>query len=613
MRIESFSIKQITISIFLMIGLAAIVLSLFAGGYFRQAALDAQIKSLSRVIEVATDEKLKEVKQNTFDLGMRLSNNAELIKKIKNSAPQSKESIVVLLDDPFVNGFVGFSNINLQKIRIFDMELQLVAESSKGMKGLDVALPAYLQQELKQRHGVDRLKAIDSLWLSYDKPLFSTLVPMGGLHLIGYVEVVIDPILNLADIGKITQTPVSVFSAKGEAVKLTDQDVRSYLPIDYTLLTTSGEQAFRLVGYENVDNLNREMQNTQVVTTSGFLLLTLSVLLSALWLFHYFLLQPMKQMIVNMKKIAGGQLDLDIDKKGLKEFSILAAAFNAMADQIRLRTNELHDSQDRLLHLLDLDNSAILCFGSVNDMVYFNKGASEFFGYTQDEMYDLEFSELFTDDITQLTNELEKPGTLHLPLECIAKAGRLFKSDAVISTLSAMGESGYAVVLGSMSRQPIAKEALPVETQDIKEVEQSLKRILEIASNNPGLLLGGEGDASAETLRDKSANDKVVLREQVVNVMNASLECWEHELGKSKLALAEESKIWPVYIDKSTPTTRTLDKYLQIDSCPQNPRCQRVIDTAEFVLKHIPEQQQTACQGRLVDSLETLRQSISGT
>ena len=595
-----------------MIGLAAIVLSFFAGSYFRQAALDAQIKSLSRVIEVATEEKLKEVKKNTFNLGMRLSNNASLIKLIKNSSPQSKNNVAHLLDDPFINGFVGFSNINLQKIRVFDLDLQLVAESSRGLSGLNTALSLHMQQQLQQRHGVDRLKAIDSLWLSHSKPLFSTLVPMGGLHLIGYVEVVIDPVLNLADIGKITQTPVSVFSAQGHAVKETVQDVQSYLPVEYFLLTSSGEHAFRLVGYENVDSLNQEMHSTQLVTTSGFLLLTLSVLLVALWLFHYFLLQPMKQMISSMKKMAGGQLDLDINKKGLKEFSILATAFNAMADQIRLRTNELHDSQDRLLHLLDLDSSAILCFGDENDVVYFNKGASDFFGYTQDELYDLVFSELFTDDITQLTSELEKPGVLHQPVECIAKAGRLFKTDAVISVLSATGESGYAVVLGSSPQAATVQEAQPVEAKDILGVEQSLKRILEIATNNPGLLLGGEADPAIDALRDKSANDKASMREKVVNVMNASLECWEHELGKSKLALAEESKIWPVYIDKSTPTTRTLDKYLQIDSCPKNPRCQRVIDTAEFVLKYLPEQQSTVCHGRLIESLDALRQFISG-
>jgi len=93
--------------------------------------------------------------------------------------------------------------------------------------------------------------------------------------------------------------------------------------------------------------------------------------------------------------------------------------------------------------------------------------------------------------------------------------------------------------------------------------------------------------------------------------MLSALACWERDLSRSKLDLAEESKIWPVYIDKSTPTTRTLDKYLNIESCPKNPRCQRVIDTAEFVLKQSGDHQ-TEYKQKLMESLQVLRQLISG-
>ena len=166
-----------------------------------------------------------------------------------------------------------------------------------------------------------------------------------------------------------------------------------------------------------------------------------------------------------------------------------------MADQVRLRSNELHDSQNRLLQLLDLDNSAILCFGHKNDIVYFNKGASDFFGYANDEINDLEFSDLFADDVTELNTQ----NTLHARLQCLAKDGSGFSSDAIVNSLRVMGESGFAVVLSSVpvnNNNDITAENAVLDNQSdeqgMKEVEQSLKRILEIASNNPGLLLGME-------------------------------------------------------------------------------------------------------------------------
>jgi len=119
MKIESLSIKTSTIAIISMIGIIAIVLSLFAGTYFKRAALNAQINSLSRVIQVASQEMLKQVRSRTFDLGMKLGHSSELISALKLSAASiDKGRLVKLLDDPFVNGFVGFSEIDLEKIRV---------------------------------------------------------------------------------------------------------------------------------------------------------------------------------------------------------------------------------------------------------------------------------------------------------------------------------------------------------------------------------------------------------------------------------------------------------------------------------------------------------------
>jgi two-component system sensor histidine kinase ChiS len=50
--------------------------------------------------------------------------------------------------------------------------------------------------------------------------------------------------------------------------------------------------------------------------------------------------------------------------------------------------------------------------------------------------------------------------------------------------------------------------------------------------------------------------------------------------------LAEKSKLWRVYMDRSSPQTRTLDKYLNLDTLPKAPRWKTVVASAEYVLKH---------------------------
>lgn len=621
MRVENLSIKAATVFIFVMIAIVAIVLSLFAGNYFRQSALDAQMNNLSRVIEVASQEMFRQVKGHAFDLGMKLGNSAALIEALEAiEQPGGKTRLVALLDDPFVNGFVGVAKINMVRLRVYDLDLHLLAESSRGVN-LAPELPAYLDGVLRQRRGVERLKAVDGLWNSARGPLSSTVVPVGGLRLKAYLEVVTDPVFNFPDIGRITKTPVNVFSASGEALSAGAHETSAhFLPVEFNLLTSDGELAFRIVGYENVETLNAEMEATRTITISSFLLLSMLTLAFALWLFNRFLFVPVSRMIADMEQIAGGNMEAKVNRTGLREFYLLANSFNVMADQVKIRTDELRDSQNRLRHLLDLDKNAILYFALDQGVLYFNSSASALFGYDNGEINDLEFADLFVEDAAQLQSHLNaKTGQnrARMKMQCRAKTGVLFQCHAVVSQLQIMAESGYAVVISPDADLPqdltrrLTAGTGDLDASSIRQVEQSLKRIVEIAADNPALLLGldvsGLSGAQLETAADK----KVRLRERAVAVMNAVLACWEYELGKSKVDLADASGIWPVYMDKSTPTTRTLDKYLHIDTCPKNPRCHRVVDTAEFVLRQSGDQQSLYRQ-KLAEALEALRQTMSG-
>lgn len=343
MRIESLSIKSVTVIALSMLGVVAIVLSVLAGTYFKQSALDAQIKSLSRVIEVATQEVLKDVKERTFHLGMSLAHSDALkAGQLHYNNKKSMNILAQLLDDPFINGFVGAREINLEKLRVYDTELNFIVESNLGIKDLPNTLPDILVQTASPRKGIERLKTIDALWISDFGPLHSTLVPIGGIKIQGYLEVVINPAFNLSEISNITQTPVSVFSITGKKIKVNDKDsIDGFLPVEYVLLAQDGKPAFNIVGYEDVDNLNREMDRTQLVTTSGFLLFTLFSLLATLWLFNRFIFVPVKNMVMDIKQLANGKLDAKVDKQGLMEFCILADAFNTMADKVKARTDDL--------------------------------------------------------------------------------------------------------------------------------------------------------------------------------------------------------------------------------------------------------------------------------
>ncbi len=89
----------------------------------------------------------------------------------------------------------------------------------------------------------------------------------------------------------------------------------------------------------------------------------------------------------------------------------------------------------------------------------------------------------------------------------------------------------------------------------------------------------------------------------LVRIMNLSLDIWEECTSKSKTSFADQSGLWRVSLDGGTAKTRTLDKYLSINTIPQKPRWKNVINTANYIIRTFPSHPK-------IEELQTLKCSI---
>ncbi|MGF1753562.1 response regulator [Vibrio makurazakiensis] len=102
--------------------------------------------------------------------------------------------------------------------------------------------------------------------------------------------------------------------------------------------------------------------------------------------------------------------------------------------------------------------------------------------------------------------------------------------------------------------------------------------------------LGGEFTRIADKAAGEGKNKHDIMREVLVDAMTSSIEYWESVTGESKFKFAEQSGLWRVYLDRSTLQTRTLDKYLRVETLPKTPRWRTVLNSIEFILEHCKEQ-----------------------
>lgn len=350
MKIERVSIKTLTVGILLILGLLSAALSLIASLYFREEALTSQAQSLSRIIEVASREIIKELRDQSTSFGNTLQAREEFRRALADSQESGQpEKIAAQLDDPFRKGFGNMGTLDLAKLRIYDLDLKLLHESREGVSGLEPRLPEFLRKQAAGRQGVERLKTLGGLWISPVGPFYSVLVPIGGIRISAYLEVVVNPAFNLAHVSALTEMPLKIYSMNGKLLHQSEQTAAGNkagegikLPVEYLLMAQNGKPAYRLVGLEDVTRFSSAMYQTQAVATLSFLALSGLSLLLALWAFNRFMFRPINHIMDDIRHYTEeGSLTATTVEGSAKEFHALSGAFADMTGKIRSNILEL--------------------------------------------------------------------------------------------------------------------------------------------------------------------------------------------------------------------------------------------------------------------------------
>lgn len=431
MRIEQISIKTLIIGILLFIAIITFIAGLFAGSYFRETALDAQAKSLSRIIKIGTDEAIRQIQKESTDFGATLHHRGAVNKalNILKETGDTKQ-LVAQLDDSFIKGFAGMGAIDLVKLRVYDPDLKLLCESREGLTDLPPQLPVFLQTNASGRKGVERMKALNGLWISHTGPLHSQLVPLGGLHMSGYLEIIVNPNFSLAKVATLTKMPIKIYSPDDKLVYQSDQDKTmdhgTQLPVEYQLKTERGELAYRLVGMEDVAQYNKEISNAlTLVRTILFTSGTLALLL-VLWIFTHFMFRPINHMMNDIKRyFSEGTLTVTPHQGNVKEFHALSNAFSDMAKKIQGNIHEL-ERLSRLDGLTGIPNRRSLDIGLDREWTRMQRNKSEISLLLMDidffKLYNDKFGHQGGDDCLKLVaSAIEKAATR--PGDLVARYG----------------------------------------------------------------------------------------------------------------------------------------------------------------------------------------------
>jgi len=357
MNFNKYSIRQLITFLLLALGAVVIALSVVATQQLRDTALESQARSLSRIIEVSIRESMESLDGLMNDLGVytKKTKNFRSVadQLVKNPSDRALASeLSKLLDEQFHQRYVTSSIVDLRKIRVYNLDFQLLGQSNDGDRLLAARLPDALLARARGREGADRLKMLTSLWMEDGEALYSALLPIGGLRQTGYLEIVVRPAHNLKSIEHFVKLPITIISAHGDTLYQSeswDSAVKATsLPIEFEMKADDENVALKFILLENMQAFHEGMNETQLTSLGSFVLILAIFLFASLWVLGRYLFNPVGRLVSAIEKCAGGDLTTEIDSKGLKELHNLSKAFSFLVENLRTQVSVITRDAENL-------------------------------------------------------------------------------------------------------------------------------------------------------------------------------------------------------------------------------------------------------------------------
>ncbi|WP_428771375.1 response regulator [Vibrio sp.] len=241
----------------------------------------------------------------------------------------------------------------------------------------------------------------------------------------------------------------------------------------------------------------------------------------------------------------------------------------------------LLETQGRLLEQLDSAPEAIICLHEDNKIRYSNEAAARLFKRNQEQLKRSAADELIAPKYLNI-NQPHYCGNIDVFIDNIRQS---VPSDV----LTMPPESGMKTLYifnvgGGANVSRINELETAIEALSSYAFEGDRAKLQQLKE------LGGEFTRLADKVSGNSKSKQDMMREVLVDAMTNALQYWERVTGQTKFDFAENSGLWRVYLDRSTLQTRTLDKYLRVETLPKTPRWRTVLSSLDYILDHCNEQ-----------------------
>lgn len=329
MRIEKISLRALAIGVLLIVGLVAVATSFVSESQYRRAAIDAQTRTVARVLTVASDAALGQLAAESGQLASAavkaLSRQPDLNRYLAEAPAGTSNPVLTNLLDAPLN--TRLSVVKPVSVRLYNSSRQLLMS-----RGID-------ETENSPALATKNPESSDlSSWLAETGPRYSIVKAVGDSSNPGFLEIRFDLASSLWTVAELTHLPLRIKSPYGDVLFETgdwEAQPETAHEIIHPIRGADGIPVVELAVLDDFAELYEATHQTRNATSLAIVALIGIALLIAILILDRFLFRPLRSMIEDMNRVARGDTTTQVSGRALKEFHTLANAFNAMTQKIK--------------------------------------------------------------------------------------------------------------------------------------------------------------------------------------------------------------------------------------------------------------------------------------
>ena len=341
MKKPAITIKMILELTLLFMGLVGLILALVSGSLYHSMTLASQQQALQELVQLKVDARLSDLELESRKQGATLLNSNGFRDAFeKNNYPTLKKILQQELKDLNQQK----KDLNIINITVYSRNFNTVAEASQGL-ALELPYPVCgsVLNRARIRTGLQSTQIISELCMIDQHALRTTLLPLGGYSLTGYMAVVVDPLDSLIQMEESLGLPLRFTQPDGNVSYQSEMWPKNALLLDegdkakLTIKTSEGETGLKIAMAHQSSRLTNELSQTRLILILAACVTTLFAIVVAWWVIRRTTVMPLQRLTSQLNRVQQDQTEIgrQIKVAGTSEITELTQGFNSMTKKLQ--------------------------------------------------------------------------------------------------------------------------------------------------------------------------------------------------------------------------------------------------------------------------------------